>query len=408
MSLLSTSAYQIKQLCSKGMIIFSVIMMDILSGMEFDLFSPSLPDIQNQFKLTTSEVEAALSINFIGYCISLFLVGVWADRYGRKPVILGGLVIFTVGCLLCLSGISYPFLLLGRFLQGAGVAAPAILSFLIIADSYGLKKQQFYMAMLTGLQNVCIALAPIMGSYLTLYFHWKGNILLLLILGISTFLICLFYIPHNQSIIKRKTKFIKSYTFIFKSKPLFLLFLCLSFIFVPYWVFVGVSPILYMKDLGVSLYHFGFYQGTLALLFALGSLVFGLFINYFEQEKVMYFSALIFIVSIFSIGIISFIDLHNPLIITLVMINFVIGQVIPSTLLYPLSLSYAPYAKGRVAAATQAGGLVLSILGMQLAGYCYSGSFRNIGIVLIIFISLIVLTLFLLINNRTLVSPEPS
>ena len=88
--------------------------------------------------MSPSWVEALLSANFLGYCLSLVFLGDLSDRYGRKPIILYGLVIFILGSILCLWSPSYPFLLAGRFLQGIGIAAPAILSFLIIADSYSL------------------------------------------------------------------------------------------------------------------------------------------------------------------------------------------------------------------------------------------------------------------------------
>jgi MFS transporter, DHA1 family, multidrug resistance protein len=78
--------------------------MDLLSGMEFDLFVPSFPALQASFHLSSFWVEALLSVNFIGYCLSLFIVGVTADRYGRKPILLVGLCIFILGSLLCLIG----------------------------------------------------------------------------------------------------------------------------------------------------------------------------------------------------------------------------------------------------------------------------------------------------------------
>src|ERR1700730_5641483 len=105
------------------MILVTVILMDLLTGMEFDLFVPSFPELQSQFSLSPFLVEALLSVNFVGYCLSLFCVGGLADRYGRKPIILLGLITFILGSLLCLWVGSYPFLLAGRFLQGIGRAA---------------------------------------------------------------------------------------------------------------------------------------------------------------------------------------------------------------------------------------------------------------------------------------------
>src|SRR5689334_5301570 len=147
------------------MLILTIILMDILTGMEFDLFVPSFPEIQDLFQLTPFWLELSLSINFIGYCISLFLVGDLADRYGRKPIILGGLFVFIIGSLGCLSSINYPIFLLGRFLQGLGIAAPSISSFLIIADRYSIKKQQSLLAILNASMNTAVAFAPVIGSF---------------------------------------------------------------------------------------------------------------------------------------------------------------------------------------------------------------------------------------------------
>src|SRR5438477_9346445 len=113
-----------KQIINKSMLLLTVILMDLLAGMEFDLFVPSFPALQNQFGLSPFLVEALLSVNFVGYCLSLFCVGGLADRFGRRPVILVGITIFIIGSIFCLCATSYLLLLVGRFLQGVGVAAP--------------------------------------------------------------------------------------------------------------------------------------------------------------------------------------------------------------------------------------------------------------------------------------------
>jgi len=64
-----------KQTISKSMILLTIIVMDLLTGMEFDLFVPSFPELQQHFNLTPFWLEALLSINFLGYCLSLFFVG---------------------------------------------------------------------------------------------------------------------------------------------------------------------------------------------------------------------------------------------------------------------------------------------------------------------------------------------
>ncbi len=393
----------------KIFVLLTVILMDLLTGMEFDLFVPSFPEIQHHFNLTPFWVEALLSGNFIGYCISLFFAGELADRYGRKSIILSGLIIFILGSLLCLCD-SYNILLLGRFLQGVGIAAPAILSFLIIADAYSLKEQQFLMAMLNGSMNMAVAIAPVLGSYITLYFHWQGNFVALLLLGIFVLAMTIFFIPKSHAAQQVEAASMVSYVDIFKSKPLLLLIFSILMMFVPYWIFVGMSPLLYIKSLGVSLAHFGYYQGVLALVFSLGSVLFGFIIKRYgdNQKQLLSISNGIFIVSFLLIGFVSYIDSHNPLFITLAMLSFVIGQIIPGNLLYPICLSFMPHAKGRVSAIIQGGRLIVSSLSLQLAGYVYQGSFQNIGMIIISFIAMGLVASFFVVRNERLMCPSPT
>lgn len=389
-----------KQALSKGMVLSAIILMDILTGMEFDLFVPSFPELQSHFSLSAFRVEALLSVNFAGYCLSLFFVGGLADHYGRKPIILLGLATFIMGSIACLWAPSYGVMLGGRFLQGAGIAAPAILSFLIIADAYPVKKQQSLFAILNGLFNISAGVVPVVGSYIALYFHWQGNFTTLLLLGLLAFVMTLLFIPAHKLPEHKEPFLLGGYIPLFQSKPLVLLMVFFIFSFVPYWVFVGMSPLLYMESLGISLSHFGYYQGVLAFVFAIGSLCVSLIAARYDQKKMLLVSNQAFIMSFIILAFVTMLDSSKPLVITLAFLPFIIAGIIPGTILFPLCLNLIPQAKGRINAILQGGRLVFSALCLQIAGYFYEGSFQNIGIIICIFILLMIITLFFVIKNR--------
>lgn len=388
---------------TRRMVLLSVILMDLLAGMEFDLFVPSFPEIQNLFSLTPTWVAALLSVNFIGYCLSLFYVGTMADHYGRKPIITAGLVIFVLGSMLCLWSPTYYVMLVGRFLQGIGIAAPAILSFLIIADAYPIKEQQFLLAMLNGSMNAAVAASPVLGSYIAAYFHWQGNFAALLLLGILVLIMTLLFIPDHKLPERKEKLSLRGYIPILKSGPLMLLIINFVLMCVPYWIFVGMSPLLYMKDLGVSLLHFGYYQGALAMTFAVGSIIYGLIMHRFDQRKSLCVSTVFSVSGLIMVAWASLTNSHNPLLITLAFIPFIIGQIIPSTILYPLALEMMPAAKGRMSALLRALMLVVTAMGLQLAAFYYVGSFQNIGLIVVLFMFTGIVTLLQVISNKTLI-----
>ena len=381
------------------MILLTIILMDFLTGMEFDLFVPSFPELQSYFNTSPFWIEALLSVNFIGYCISLFIIGELGDRYGRKPMLLAGLSTFVLGSLLCLWGSSYPIMLTGRFLQGLGIAAPSILSFLIIADRYPLQHQQRLMAVLNGVMNISVALAPVLGSTIAHYYHWQGNFIALLSLSLLVLGMTLLIIPTDKGMQQTPKPLIAGYWSIFQSKPLMLLISHITLMIVPYWIFVGMSPLLFIKALNVSLTHFGYYQGSLAFVFAIGSFLFGWILNRFQEKRMLIFSCALFTLSIITLAYVTWFNGHDPLFIILAFMPFIMGQIIPSTLLFPVCLNYIPEAKGRVSAIIQGGRLIFCSLSLQIAGYFYKGSFESIGAIMIFFIILSVVTLIGLIQN---------
>lgn len=385
---------------SKKIVLFTVILIEFLVGMEFDLFVPSFPELQQEFALTPFWVEASLSSNLLAYCLSLFCVGLLGDIYGRKPIIIAGLSLFIIGCILCLKAPFYGIFLFGRALQGFGIAAPAIMGFLIIADTYPIKKQQKYIALLNGLKNAAVAGAPVVGSYITLFFHWQGNFIALFLFGMIALIMAILFIPTYKLPEHPEGVSMKGYGLLFTSKPLLLLMVHITFLFVPYWIFVGISPILYMKDLGVNLKVFGFYQGILALVFALGSFCYGLLINKFNQKKLLYLSNGLFIASFVMMIYFAIVGTSSPVVVTFILLLFTLGQIVPTAIIFPICLNYLPHAKSRVSGLVGASCLILQSIGLQTAGWLYDGNFTNIAWILAFFLLLIIVTLFALLRNH--------
>ncbi len=380
-------------------LILCAVTMDLLVGMEFDLFVPSFPVLQESFHLSVTQVEALLSVNFLGYCLGIPFVGTLSDRQGRKPLILYGLGLFILGSLLCLFGKNYGVLLTGRFLQGLGISAPGILSFLIIADRFPLKKQQTLMGLLNASMNLACALAPVFGSFLTLYFGWKGNFSSLLMLGVAALIMVFFALKEEPRVPVPHEPIWQDYRKIFSSQPLRLLIFYLIASFVPYGIFVGMSPLLYMKELGVSLSHFGYYQGIQAFSFAAGCLLFGLITHRVSHRKFLIYSNILVGLSFILLLILAVFKIQSAPWLTFGLLLSVMGGVVPSSILYTLSFNIVPKIKGSVSGFIQGVKLILSALSLQLAAWTYDGTFFSTGLIISGFILISIVGLHLVLKH---------
>lgn len=379
-----------------------IIIIEILSGAEVDLFVPSFPEIQNVFALTPFTVELMLGLNFCAYTLSTFVVGNLGDKYGTKPVIVWGLFGFICGSLTCALASSYTYVLAGRILQGIGIAGPSALAYVVIANQYSVDKQQKIMGWLNGTITLAMATAPIIGSYISLLFGWRGNFTLLFVFGILALAMSLAIIPRYTAPDDSR-EYEAGYMPIIRSKSAVCYIVAICFLVTPYWIFIGISPILYMESFGVPLSSFGYYQGTIAFVFAALSFGSSTFIRFFGNKKCFYGSIVMCCIAILIIGFVSFSGTKNPLIITISFGILSAGVIFPTNILWPCALDTIPGAKSRISAILLAAKLLLSTIGLQFVSYYYDGTFFNIGMVVVCGILVALYAMWTLVRRGYLV-----
>ncbi len=389
---------------SRQLEIITIIVICILAGAEVDLFIPSFPELQETFQLTPLWVELTLGANFCSYCIGSLWAGDLGDRYGCRPLILGGLLIFIIGSLLCVYAPSFLCLIGGRILQGIGISGPSVLAFVIIANKYPIEKQQKLIGILNGIVTLAMAFAPVVGSYVNLWMGWQGNFMVLLGMGVLSLLLTYLWIPKDQVTPQGHSPSpLQAYLSLFKSSKSMMFTMAICCLVVPYWVFIGMAPILYMKDMGVELKNFGFYQGALAITFALVSLGSAPLLRFFGQYQCFKAGVLLTGLATILIGCVGFVNAQQPLIITGTLLLFSLGVVMPVNILYPLALETQRQAKGRMAAIIQASRLVMTAIGLEIAGYFYSGKFRPIAALMTI---TLILAFFFILYIQRVYKPE--
>ncbi len=167
-------------------IIMLAFMISIVA-MATDVMLPALDIIASDLSITNSnDSQFVISSLFLGFAVGQLFVGPLSDSFGRKPVIYVSYAIFIIGCLLAIFATSFTTLLVGRVLQGLGVAGPRIISVAIVRDGYEGRAMARIMSFIMAVFIIVPAIAPAIGQVVIYISGWRATFGLLLVMGITS------------------------------------------------------------------------------------------------------------------------------------------------------------------------------------------------------------------------------
>jgi len=169
-------------------LIVSVLLtaMVALGPISTDLYLPSLPAIGAAFAVGNEDVQLTLSVFLAGFAVSQLVYGPLSDRFGRRPVILGGLALYLFASIACTLAPDIELLILARFLQAIGACVGPVLGRAVVRDIYGREgaaRMLSYMGMAMALAP---AVGPILGGFLQVWLGWRANFAVLAIFAVVT------------------------------------------------------------------------------------------------------------------------------------------------------------------------------------------------------------------------------
>jgi DHA1 family bicyclomycin/chloramphenicol resistance-like MFS transporter len=144
-----------------------------LAPLSLQIFVPALPAIQAYFAVPTGLAQLALSLSILANAVAALSYGPLSDRFGRRPVVIAGLVMFIAGSVLCAAAPTIGVLIVGRIVQSGGAAAGMVIARAIVRDLYARDQAASMIAYLTMAMVVAPMLAPTVGALLLDLADWR-------------------------------------------------------------------------------------------------------------------------------------------------------------------------------------------------------------------------------------------
>ena len=304
----------------KGVIALIVIVYMIMP-ISTDLYLPALPLLTEVFKASRALVNMTISMFYLFLSIGILLFGCLSDKYGRKNLLLAGVIVYSLSNFVCVLANDINLLVYCRALQGLSAGACISITVAIVKDCFYGKTRYKVLAMMQSIGVAAAVISPLIGGLILKLGNWQ---MLFIVPGAFALIFVILTALYTETLIpKNRTKenFFKSFTRLFvvcKNMKFTLLLLTFSLFTIPFMGYVALASYIYVDFFGLTKQAFSIFHSMNALVSLIGPLTYIYLLNKLSPKKLVEVS---FLFIIFYSLLIIFLGYKAPLIFFLVAVS---------------------------------------------------------------------------------------
>jgi DHA1 family bicyclomycin/chloramphenicol resistance-like MFS transporter len=278
-----------------------------LGPVSMALYTPAMPTLVEVLQTTPAAIKLSLSIYLFGFAFSQLVCGPLSDAFGRRPVALSSFSIYFIGSVVALLSPSIGWLLVGRALQGIGVAAGVAISRAIVRDQFTGQRSAHIMNLIGLILAVGPAISPTIGGVLLNAFGWHSIFLLMAVYGIVTVLVIgLWCVETNiapDPAQAHPSQVARNYGMLLTDRRFMAGGLVLGFAIGAFYTLAAMLPFVLMEVVGLTPTEFSLVMLFQTGSYALGAFVTGRLLRRYEASKLIPMGLTLIAVAALSFGI---------------------------------------------------------------------------------------------------------
>ncbi|MEL7215869.1 MAG: multidrug effflux MFS transporter [Pseudomonadota bacterium] len=273
--------------------ITTLVLLAGIGALSMNIFLPSLAAMAEYFETDYALVQLSISAYLGVIGVLQLIIGPLSDRYGRRPVMLWALAIFTLSTLGCLFAESIEVFLFFRALQAA-VAAGIVLSRAIVRDMVPANEAASMIGYVTMGMSLVPMIGPIAGGWLGGTFGWQASFIALFLFGLGVFLISWRDLGEtNKNPSANFTDQFRAYPELLRARRFWGYALTAAFASGAYFGFLGGAPFVASEMLGLSEEELGLWFAAPAIGYMLGNFLSGRFASQVGMNRMMLWGGLV-------------------------------------------------------------------------------------------------------------------
>ncbi|OOF63503.1 Bcr/CflA family multidrug efflux MFS transporter [Rodentibacter pneumotropicus] len=271
--------------------IMTLGILSMLPPFGVDMYLPSFLEIAKDLKISPEQVQHTLTAFAYGMAFGQLFWGPFGDSFGRKPIILLGVIIGAITALVLTEINSIGNFTALRFVQGFFGAAPVVLSGALLRDLFRKNELSKVISTITLVFMIAPLVAPIIGGYIVKYFHWHAIFYVIALMGALSTLLVFFIIPETHKkenrIPLRLNIIARNFMSLWKQKEVLGYMFAASFGFGGLFAFVTAGSIVYIGIYGIPVDQFGYFFMLNIAIMTLASFLNGQFVTKIGAETML-------------------------------------------------------------------------------------------------------------------------
>jgi DHA1 family bicyclomycin/chloramphenicol resistance-like MFS transporter len=248
-----------------------------LGPVSTDFYLPSLPSIARYFAVGEAQAQLTLSAFLAGFAIAMLIYGPLSDRFGRKPVLIGALIIFSLASIGCALAGSIEQLILARTLQAIGAGAGPVICRAMVRDVFGAGGASRVLSYLAAAMALAPAVGPIMGGFLEDSFGWRSIFWVIALYGVIGFGAVILLLPESHPPGNRVShgpiSMLLTFGMLLRHRRYIGFVLCQTFSYSGIFCFISGSSFVFIDILGVAPKHFGWCFAVFVIGYMVGTIL---------------------------------------------------------------------------------------------------------------------------------------
>lgn len=305
--------------------------------MSMTLIAPAIPALRTEFETSYNSAQLIITGFLAAMAIGLVFVGAFSDRFGRRPVLLWGALLFLTGSLLGYFASSISFVICARIIQGGGAAALMMAGRTIVNDLFSAKDASSALSAITAVQSIVPILSLAVGGLIVEYFGWRATFGIMgaasAIVFIQSYLL-ITETNHNQLSQLSITALIKALAMVLRTRSWQLYSLCAGLHVAVFYSMNGYMPYHFTR-LGASLAEFGLYYSVVSLGYLFGNLANRRLSRTYDTDVIIRYGTYLSLLPLMAIWLADSIHILTPAMLSglLVILGFSHGLVVANAII---------------------------------------------------------------------------